>query len=211
MEESYICKFCGKVCKNANSLRNHERLCKENPDRKIDLDKLKKASFKRNSVPWNKGLNKDIDPRIGKQGGNWKGKKLSKEHKQSISNGMKKAHKNGKAHNIGTCRWNNEHSWPEKWLIKVLDNEFDLKENEDYKTEFSFDRFSLDFAWPSKKLCIEVDGKQHQTDNAQKLRDAAKDKLLLENGWKELRIPWLECYKNPKNWIEIVREFLKGE
>lgn len=29
----FICKYCGKVCKNANSLRNHERLCKENPDR----------------------------------------------------------------------------------------------------------------------------------------------------------------------------------
>ena len=33
MEENYICKFCGKVCKNANSLRNHERLCKKNPDK----------------------------------------------------------------------------------------------------------------------------------------------------------------------------------
>lgn len=32
----------------------------------------------------------------------------------------------------------------------------------------------------------------------------------LENGWKELRIPWIECFRNPKNWIEIVREFLKG-
>lgn len=28
----YICKFCSKSCKNANSLRNHERLCIKNPD-----------------------------------------------------------------------------------------------------------------------------------------------------------------------------------
>ena len=27
------CKFCNKECKNANSLRNHERLCKLNPNR----------------------------------------------------------------------------------------------------------------------------------------------------------------------------------
>jgi hypothetical protein len=27
------CSFCGKLCKNANSLRNHERLCIENPER----------------------------------------------------------------------------------------------------------------------------------------------------------------------------------
>lgn len=28
-----LCKFCGKECKNANSHKNHERLCKENPHR----------------------------------------------------------------------------------------------------------------------------------------------------------------------------------
>lgn len=33
MEECYICNFCRKLCKNGNSLRNHERLCKENPER----------------------------------------------------------------------------------------------------------------------------------------------------------------------------------
>lgn len=32
MEQKYICKYCGKECKNANSLRNHERLCKSNPN-----------------------------------------------------------------------------------------------------------------------------------------------------------------------------------
>ena len=31
----FICKYCGKICKNDNSLRNHERLCKENPNRQI--------------------------------------------------------------------------------------------------------------------------------------------------------------------------------
>ena len=29
------CKFCERECKSANSLRNHERLCKENPDRDV--------------------------------------------------------------------------------------------------------------------------------------------------------------------------------
>ena len=123
---------------------------------------------------------------------------------------MIKAHQEGRAHNIGESRWNNEHSYPEKWLIKVLENEFNLKENLDYKTEYPFGRFSLDFAWPDKKICIEVDGKQHLYDEKQIERDKTKDQLLLENNWKELRIPWIECFRNPKNWIEIVREFLKG-
>ena len=29
----YICKFCGKECKNKNSLTQHEIRCKENPNR----------------------------------------------------------------------------------------------------------------------------------------------------------------------------------
>jgi hypothetical protein len=29
------CKFCSKLCKNDNSLRNHERLCRANPNRQI--------------------------------------------------------------------------------------------------------------------------------------------------------------------------------
>lgn len=29
------CQYCSKTCKNDNSLRNHQRLCKENPDRQV--------------------------------------------------------------------------------------------------------------------------------------------------------------------------------
>ena len=30
-----LCTYCKKECKNPNSLRNHERLCKLNPDRQL--------------------------------------------------------------------------------------------------------------------------------------------------------------------------------
>ena len=29
------CRYCGRICKNDNSLRNHERLCHSNPNRQI--------------------------------------------------------------------------------------------------------------------------------------------------------------------------------
>lgn len=35
MKNEYICRYCGRECKNDNSLRNHERLCKSNPNRQI--------------------------------------------------------------------------------------------------------------------------------------------------------------------------------
>ena len=38
----YICRYCGKECKNDNSLRQHEIRCKENPN-KIDTSYMKYA------------------------------------------------------------------------------------------------------------------------------------------------------------------------
>ena len=35
MEPEYKCKYCKKFCKNKNSLAQHERLCKINPNRSI--------------------------------------------------------------------------------------------------------------------------------------------------------------------------------
>ena len=34
------CVYCSKTCKNSNSLRNHQRLCKKNPNRQIFVSNL---------------------------------------------------------------------------------------------------------------------------------------------------------------------------
>lgn len=40
----FICKFCNDIRKNANSLRNHERLCKLNPNKQTaKLEKAREA------------------------------------------------------------------------------------------------------------------------------------------------------------------------
>lgn len=51
------CKFCEKECKNDNSLRNHQRLCKLNPERQTtpfqDKDKQKEIAKNRgNKNQW---------------------------------------------------------------------------------------------------------------------------------------------------------------
>jgi len=40
------CSYCNKVCKNDNSLRNHERLCKSNPERQILISNFIKYNEK---------------------------------------------------------------------------------------------------------------------------------------------------------------------
>lgn len=70
MDEIYICKYCNKICKNSNSLRNHQRLCKNNPNCDLkSLDILHKNIKKWNDShhkAWNKGLTKETDKRIAK-------------------------------------------------------------------------------------------------------------------------------------------------
>ena len=64
-----ICKYCGKICKNSNSLRNHERLCKLNPNRQI-MSYNNLENYNNNNVcrkAWNKGLTKETDVRILKE------------------------------------------------------------------------------------------------------------------------------------------------
>ena len=134
----------------------------------------------------------------------------SEETKKRISEILKKAHAEGRAHNIGECRWNNEPSYPEQWFMKVLKNEFGLEKDKDYKMELPFHRFSLDFAWPDKKFCIEIDGEQHERLQEQKNRDIEKDKLLKEEGWLEIRKSWKDIYNNPKAFIEEVKLCLGG-
>lgn len=135
----------------------------------------------------------------------------TEETKKKISESMKKAHKEGRAHNIGECRWNNKSSYPEKWFMKMIKNEFNLECNKDYLKEFPFHKYSLDFAWPDQKFCIEIDGEQHQRFQEQRERDLEKDKLLKEEGWSELRVDWSWICNNSKNFVSSLKKIFNGD
>ena len=84
------CIFCGKNCKNKNSLNQHECRCKNNPNRIIIKNNFKNISR------WNKGLTKETDERVRKnglavkkafeeKGHPFQNRKLSTNHKLKIS------------------------------------------------------------------------------------------------------------------------------
>lgn len=127
-------------------------------------------------------------------------------YRQQASERMKERHRLGLAstfQNRNKC----PHSFPEQWLIGVLKNEFNQIENINYKTEKPFYRYFLDFAWPEKRLCIEIDGELHRYEK-QKENDNKKDELLKQDGWKELRLKWSYIMKNKQETIERIRIFL---
>lgn len=215
MDKCYICKYCGKICKNKNSLAQHEIRCTKNSNR------LQKIGPEKGCITWNKGLTKETNDSIKKQSETFKtnvkngkiipafkGKHHTIQAKEKISEKLKIAHAEGRSPNIGENRRNHKPSYPESFIMNVIDNEI---QNKNYVRELRFYRYSLDFAWINEKKCIEIDGEQHQRDFKQKERDIKKDELLKENGWKELRICWKDMFNNTKEYINIIKEFIDGE
>jgi very-short-patch-repair endonuclease len=224
-------RFCSKHCRSVYSAKtNHNKKsnrlwicvwCNKQFKTRREMFEHSRNEHKKNSqYSWNKGLTKETCSLVAKGGQTYhqrcqsgeieiwcKGKNLSEETKQKISESMKKAHAENRAHNIGECRWNNEPSWPEKWFMNVIQNEFEDKQ---YVHEFPFHKFSLDFAWPHKKKCIEIDGDQHQRFEDYIERDKRKNAMLIENEWKYLRLVWKDVYDNPKHFIKLAKQFIDG-
>lgn len=79
----FICQYCARECKNDNSLRNHERLCKENPNRQTPPAKTQKwRDTMKGRSAWNKGLTKETSKAIRRQAD-----AASKTQKKKIAEG----------------------------------------------------------------------------------------------------------------------------
>jgi predicted nuclease of restriction endonuclease-like RecB superfamily len=98
-----LCKFCGKECKSLPSLGNHQSKCPSNPNRKY-------VSYTAGKPAWNKGLSKESDDRVKKNGESirerikkvghvWQGRTHSDETKKILS---QKASINNKG---GRSKW----------------------------------------------------------------------------------------------------------
>ena len=51
-DNSFVCKFCNKVCKNNNSLAQHQIRCPKNPNK---INNVNEGFNNRGRTAWNKG------------------------------------------------------------------------------------------------------------------------------------------------------------
>lgn len=98
------CQYCGKVCKNKNSLCNHERLCPKNP-----CGQKSPFSAMSHKQPWNAGLTASSDERILKWQETFKknaqlGKHVNYGHKHTEEFKLKQR-KNALANGLGGFAW----------------------------------------------------------------------------------------------------------
>lgn len=132
-----------------------------------------------------------------------KGHSVSEETKEKIRQKALEGHCNSTYKGWMNCHSNNM-SYPEKFFTDVIKNEFTDK---NYEYNYLFFHYRLDFAWPDKKKCIEIDGSQHESGK-QFESDKRKDQKLLEEGWQVLRIKWKDIFNDTRTWIDKAINFI---
>lgn len=98
-------------------------------------------------------------------------------------------------------------SYPEQWLLSVIKNRFN---DQKFIQEYTFYKYSLDFAWVDKKRCIEIDGSQHYDPRFPERieHDIKRDIFVKSKGWKVLRLRWTYILKQKEYWIRIAKKFI---
>lgn len=166
---------------------------------------IKNGKRKLDGVAWNKGLTKETDERVKAFGKvlaehyasgeivcHNKGQTMSTEQKQKISI-ARKSYLNEHPDKVPYVL--NHHSkgdsYPEKYFKEVFDNE-----KIEYKQNYYQNGYFLDFAWPDRKLYLEIDGEQHYVDERIVEHDKIRNEKLKNDGWVCIeRIRWSEYKK----------------
>ena len=111
------CQFCGKTCKNRNSLCNHERQCNQNPNKQV----IYRPGFNDfGRTAWNKGLNKETSEGVKKHS-----KSLLQwymEHPDHTQGGFKER-SNSRKYKFGTYKgYYCDSSWELAFLVYNIDH-----------------------------------------------------------------------------------------
>lgn len=203
MNMELFCKYCHKTCKNAISLSAHERLCPMNKDRVY-------VNHTKGHTPWNKGLTKitsDKVRNIAKRTSEALRGKPGHKHSEATKRLLSDIRKKQIAKNGGVW-WNSrskcKRSYAEEWIERLL-----KKETSDIKfyEEYHIGKWFLDFAWPDRKIGLEIDGAQHEWTE-RKQSDAEKDSYCQSLGWTILRLKWSDICNNTQQAIAVIKEFV---
>ena len=202
------CAGCGSIFRIRRDLEAHHKLCTEyiesiNKNRQYDKHTHTCEYCGRELYTTKAGITNHL--KQCKCNSNCVTHTMSTEQRELRSSIMKAKHQLGIAPTFADLRKTCEPSYPEKWLMKVIENE---NLNKYYTREYKFHTFSLDFAWVDDKAVIEVDGRFHKISDYQKDCDKRKDALLLQEGWRELRLDWEYCCNNTQEAILSIKDFL---
>lgn len=229
------CNHCGASweelgCKR-NEKGNHTRWCLANPKLKQYKESLKTGSHflamkeakikKYGQESWNSGLTKDNSEKIRIQGERLsvkyktgelvcqhKDKPLSKKHKENISNGMKRAHAEGRHPGYSFINKDpSRMSYPERF-IKALFENANLFEQYEIEVHKSVGKYFLDFSFSDLKIDFEVDSQYHIKSEEAISHDRERNRFLIDNGWFVYRVFWKDFMKDPEKGLRAFINYL---
>ena len=194
-----ICKYCGKECKNNNSLHNHERLCKQNPNhQKSNFIKYNNDKFAKHSNRFIKAKEEGRQIIVSEETKNklskaFKGKHHTNKVKNQISNTIKQYLNDNPDKVPFKLNHSSKQSYPEKYFEELF-----IKENIPLQYHKQIDRYELDFYNEDLMKYVEIDGEQHYSDYMIK-HDEERNEYLKQKGWEGIRIRWSEYQKMDNN------------
>lgn len=196
----YICPECNKTFKKGG-ICGHFWRCHTEEGQNLKTGQFFHKERNGKIVAWNKGLTKETDERVKKQGEtfhnryvngviNRSSSKHSEETKKKISEARKKfllEHPDKVPYKLNHS---SKQSYPEKFFENFL-NENSIK----FSKEYYACGYWLDFCF-NEKYYIEVDGEQHYVDQRIVKHDIERTKKLSENGFILIqRIRWSSFQK----------------
>ena len=84
----------------------------------------------------------------------------------------------------------------------------------EYQREHRFDtvrRWRFDYAWPSQRVAVEIDGGQWVRNGGRHNRDSDREKLnqAAAQGWRVLRFSTQQLERDPQGCVELLRRALQ--
>lgn len=159
---------------------------------------------------WNKGLSKETNDILKRRGEKVSlimkgrpGKKKTEEEKKKLSEAAIRYYEK----NPDKIPYRLNHSSKESYPEKIVREYFEANNITGWVQEYPFGRFSLDFAFVDKKIDIEIDGSTHLQEKII-IKDIRRDKILIDSGWKVLRITAKELKNNFKQCIDKIILFV---
>ena len=190
------CKYCNKEISNKGALILHENTCKRIyplHNEIIDLYCNKYKSIKFLSVKYKVGKNTITDilkdkVRDASEAGIISHKLYPDTYKHSNNTKEKIKKKRLEYMKKYPERTAWRKPWPSITEQLFLDKLLELKWHEKYRIEFEkrFSKYVCDFVIIDKRLCIEIDGPQHNLPLRKKV-DNEKDSYLRSLGWEVIR------------------------
>lgn len=204
--ESIYCDFCKKELKNIQAYRSHKGKCNKNPNSKnfnrvwvcpiCNANVNTKEELVAHRASFHNGMKRELT----EEEKAIRHEKLSKIAKASMKRRLENGTWCGR-----TKRIKGSESFAEAHIRMFLQQENLFS---GCIQELQVGRYFLDFAWPEKMICVEIDGRQHFDDSKRLESDIRKNNFLNKNGWKILRLRYDDVYNDNESAYKLLKEFI---